>query len=86
MERIAAAAMRIGAVVVSMPPPHRHHHILWELDRLGIDPFIKPDDQGFITDAGRFVERDEACKIARSSGQIIHKTGPDDVLFSECMW
>lgn len=86
MERIAAAAMRIGNLVVSMPQPARHHTILWELDRLGIDPFIAPDDQGFVTDLGRFVDREEACQIARDRGQIKHKTGPEHILFSECMW
>ena len=85
-ERIASAAMRVGGLIVSMPQPARHHNILWELDRLGMDPFIKPIDQGFITDSGRFVERAEACVIAAKADQIRHKTGPADELFSECMW
>ena len=43
-------------------------------------------DQGFMTDKGRFVDRLEACKIAKSAGQIINKTGPEDDLFSEDLW
>lgn len=86
VETIAGAAMRVGDVVISMKPPARHHTILHEMDRLGIDPFVAPDDQGFITSSGRFVDRQEGCVIARSRGQIIVKTGPADVLFSEDMW
>lgn len=86
-ERIAAAACKVEGMTCSMPPPHRHHHVMkaiWNMNRkLGAVP---PSGQGFITNTGRFVGREEACIIARNAGQILEKTGPSDVLFSEDLW
>lgn len=63
----------------------RHHTNLHILSALGIS--VKDmNNQGFMTSTGRWVDREEGCKIARAAGQIRHKTGPDNILFSEDMW
>ena len=89
-ERIACAAMKIGAeVVASLPPPARHHSIIRALyDCTGDDRLtaVPPEAQGFLTNTGRFVGREEAFCIARDAGQIINKTPPSDMLFSEDLW
>lgn len=45
-------------------------------------------EQGFLTNKGRFVEREEAMKIAKEQGQIIRLSGPPnaDILFSEDLY
>lgn len=39
--------------------------------------------QGFITDTGLFVDRVEGLRIAKEAGQINHKHGNPNELFSE---
>lgn len=90
-ETIAAAAVLHEGVIYSKPRPHRHHHILHEhvvTDEKGniLRGKLLGGRQGFVTDTGRFVDRREACEIAREANQIVQKHGPDDVLFSEDMW
>lgn len=89
-ERIVAAALKIGRdIVASMPPPARHHTIMHEMFDLTGDnrlSAVPPDGQGFLTDTGRFVGREEAFVIARDAGQIITKHPPSDMLFSEDLW
>ncbi len=42
-----------------------------------------PGDQGFVTNTGRYVGREEGGKIALASGQIVKET---NFLFSEDLW
>lgn len=86
--RITAAACRIGkTVAATLPPPARHHHIMLGLNRaskgLGL---VAPDDQGFLTNTGRFVGRIEAWDIAKAADQIIGKTPCPGTLYSEDLW
>lgn len=87
-EQIECVAVRypdhIG--VLSLPRPARHHHVMWT--RLLIDGQRTPGDaeQGFLTTAGRFVDRKEGLEIAQRHGQIKEKHGHPDLLFSEDMW
>lgn len=86
-ERIVAAACKVEGITASIPAPARHGHIIkaiWNMNRkLAAVP---PEGQGFLTDAGRFVGREEAFVIARDAGQIITKHPPRDMLFSEDLW
>jgi len=83
--RIVAAACRRGDLVLSLPPPARHHTIMHALDAQMIDPMVYPDDQGFLTSEGAFVGRRDAARIAVAAGQVAApKWGPD--LFSEDLW
>lgn len=86
--RIVAAACRLpSGAIVSFPPPARHHTVLHALAADGFKAIgISGKNQGFVTDAGEYVTREQACSIARAAGQIIEKTGPADQLFSEDVW
>ncbi len=79
-ERITNVAVRYGDKVVEVPRPYRHHNILQVAEQLGFR--TTPDGQGFMTDAGRFVGRAEAARIAIAAGQVETLiAGPD--LYSE---
>lgn len=88
MERITHVAVRVDGEVYHALPPNRHHNVLQQMDRDGVD-FLGRDEQGFLTSASRFVDRLEAMEIAKASGQLKrrrppHYQGPE--LFSEDLW
>ena len=88
-ERVVAAAVYHG-VVVSLPPPARHHTIMHFMSAaMKIDTATVAEvNQGFITSTGRFVNRTEAYYIAFKAGQLKHQQQPDSSpeLFSEDLW
>jgi hypothetical protein len=88
-ERIIAAAVRAGNVTLSMPPPARHHDIVNTLcGTLGMPEMTRyahPQDQGFLTDQGRFVGRKEAFGIATVAGQL-KKPSSMRELYTEDLW
>lgn len=61
-----------------------------QLDEL--EPFYKYPlldyEQGFLTNKGRFVNRNEAMEIAKEQNQIIRLSGSpnSDILFSEDLY
>ena len=83
--RIVAAAVEIEGIIISTPRPGRHHNVLHALHALGVKDH-GPDVQGFLTNEGKFVSREIAYWIAKDAGQIVHKTPPEDILFSEDIW
>lgn len=89
LESIVAVAVLIenGRIVASLTKPNRHHDILHALAKNNF-PTPTPESQGFLTNNGRFVTREEAVDIALSAGQIsIPKlTDPQNQLFSEDLW
>jgi hypothetical protein len=74
-------------LIVSSPPPARHGTLLHPMCELGVRHH-HPDDQGFLTNKGRFVGRREALQIALKSGQpmIDHPSRHQTLLFSEDLW
>ena len=85
MIRIVAAAIRVGPMIISAPPPARHHtlmHAFWAHDN---ESCINPKDQGFLTSEGKFVGREEAKKIALAAEQVLPGQGHErhTELFSE---
>lgn len=58
---------------------YRHHDIL---QRFGKE--VLPSKQGFYTSRGRFVDREEAYRIAVEAGQVVGKSGGR--LFSEDLY
>jgi hypothetical protein len=86
-ERVIAAAVRIGDVALSMPPPARHWNIVNTFCGTLGEPtrYARPEDQGFLTDQGRFVGRKEAMAIAFVAGQL-KKPSPHQELFTEDLW
>ena len=83
-ERITAAAIRQDGVVCYLPPPARHHDIIAYIYGQTQKPVT--GEQGFLTDTGRFVDREVGLHIAKKANQIIEKTGNQKYLFSEDMW
>jgi hypothetical protein len=71
---IVAAAIRINHAVISMAAPARHHDILRQIAGL-YDPADRPhwtygeEVQGFITDKGEFLNREDAFKHTVECGQ-----------------
>lgn len=86
-EEIACVAIKYPDIgVLALPAPARHNHVIWT--RLFIDgkPTRGEAVQGFLTTKGRFVDRKKALAIATAKGQIIHKHGNENELYSEDMW
>jgi hypothetical protein len=88
MERIVAAAIRVGEEIVTLPPPARHHtliKLIFERNDDGERVIIQPEDQAFITDTGRFISRVDAAVLAIANGQIeFARWGKE--LYSEDLW
>lgn len=80
-ERIVhAAILKDGVAYIG----RRHHAIIAEH---GVGGTLKNCPQGFVTDSGRFVDRQEACQIAIANGQIQAKDMiVKGTLFSEDLW
>ena len=79
-EAIYGAAISCEGGVYVVPPPKRHHHLFQSFGPLY-------GEQGFLTTAGRFVDRDEAWPIAEAAGQCVNDhVGPERHLFSEDLW
>lgn len=70
--------------VFSMPKPARHDTLILELVKLGEPDFAK-GEQGFVTEDGRFLEREEAFVYALRFGQL-KNTKLRRLLFSEDLW
>ena len=86
MTTIDRAAIRlINGNIKSLPRPYRHPDILLSInfeDAVG-------KVEGFLTDAGEFVNRKEAYKIAKAAGQILPQEdyeGRPNELYTEDMW
>ena len=79
---IIAAAIKVDGVIVTEPPPARHHDLIHAYG-MGGRCYVPPDRQGFLTSERRFVRREPAAVIAYEAGQIPE---PKHRLFSEDLW
>lgn len=90
-ECITRAAILINGEPFSVDPPGRHSDVIRSYAK-GPDgrPRRFPQSSavfGFMTDTGRFVDREEAHTIAKAAGQIIRRCGGDEgTLYSENLW
>lgn len=75
MEMISKAAVKVGAHVHEA---YRHSDLKHVTDRKSEHEVI----QGFTTTHGRFVDREEAAKIALASGQIKFLSYSPNLLFT----
>ena len=84
-ERIVSAAIHLGGIIFSLPPPARHHTLINNAAQNLRLPTPIQGNQGFLTSAGRFVNRREALHIAIEANQSPKPlTGVD--LYSEDLW
>jgi len=89
LEIITGVAIMVGNnTFYSLPKPNRHHNVFDIIDVERPDLIINNlmEKQGFITSKGRFVDRKEGLLIASTANQLIRKTQPLYLLFSEDMW
>lgn len=98
MTRIVGVAVllpfRLGVpdpkpIFAACPAPARHHHVLHQLWPLKLDGERIDSGQGFVTDTGRYVDREEAWQIAEAAGQLLPRAPTDGrggTLYSEDLW
>jgi hypothetical protein len=83
-ESIISVGILYKDLIVSLPPPARHHSVLHPLVAI-VDEIIGPREQGFVTSTGRWVDRTEGASIAIAAGQIEALNWPPH-LYSEDLW
>ena len=83
---IIAAAIKWEGEVYSVPNPGRHNHVFALMCKKFPDgrPFID-EEQGFLTDQGKFLDRISAAEYAIEKGQIRELKWPP-LLYSEDLW
>jgi len=87
-------AIRFQGKVWSLPRPYRHHHIIrviMYLDGQYGDGELTAvdthgDDQGFLDETGRYLNRNQASVNAELNGQIKNGKIIGGVLTSEDLW
>ncbi len=85
--RITHVAIRFQGKVYSLPPPNRHHDVIWDIVAQTGVPCVDNDEQGFLDESGRFLNRKQALVSARLFGQIKDETKIYcGQLFSENLW
>ena len=84
-ERIVAAAIHHDGITHFVKPPARHDSVCHLVFAQGLPP-AACRHQGFLTSYGRFVDRIEGARLAIGANQLIRKTHPKDMLFSEDGW
>lgn len=74
-------------VIVSAPPPARHHNLFAIHHGRGDDPYPPMRDQGFLLSDGSFATRDRAAEVAIAAGQVrAEKMTVPGQLYSEDLW
>lgn len=85
--RVVRAASRVDGRIWSIDPPGRHPDIIRRYIQETGESYMPHGApracQGFLTDAGTFVDRFQAAIIAFEAGQI---PALKDELFSEDLW
>lgn len=93
---IIAAAVKYGDFITFLPRPARHHDVLRALYAQMMPTAERNHEsyecevQGFMTDAGTFLDRRQALLWAREYGQTLRRQPgvgyQGDELFSEDLW
>lgn len=81
---ITGVAIKTLGGTYSLPKPNRHHNVIRHL----FDKGLKSHGvQGFITDTGEFMNREQARSYAVAIGQVRSEdTDHARLLFSEDLW
>lgn len=85
---IVAAAIHLpDGLVISIPAPYRHHHIIRAMNAAELSPGLIHGEQGFLDDKGIFRGRIEAAEMAIAEGQLLNDglIAPHS-LYSEDLW
>ena len=81
---IVGVAIKFKGKLYTLPRPNRHHNVIKMIVEETHGP-VHENEQGFVTDVGRFLTREEAVRYAIASGQLptIFRR---ERLFSEDLW
>ena len=82
--RIVSVAIRVNGLIMSLPAPARHFHVLKAMPQQWARKVL-PNQQGFMTDDGQWHGREASLAIARAAGQLLKPTTHRE-LFSEDLW
>jgi hypothetical protein len=82
---IVSVAIKVGALIVSLPKPARHYQVLNMIHDSKMVFRNYPNDQGFLTNTGKFVSRVKAKIIATREKQLLEPSKMRE-LFSEDLW
>lgn len=87
MIRITSVAIKFDGQVWSLPPPARHHDVIRWIAESNGEGINGPDEQGFISSDGVFVNRTQALEIALAANQVLDVNNVRaNRLFSEDLW
>ncbi len=84
-ELIVCSAIQWEGEVHFIPAPARHIDVVLYMAERGFPPKATYS-QGFITTAGRFVDRIEAFRLAEQGGQLKGEPKQPPNLYSEDLW
>jgi len=80
-------------MLVTMPKPNRHSDIIGNLHAISGKQVGSPWKQGFVTDQGEFLNRNEAARYVVRVGQTLTQYARDEymtrtltTLYSEDLW
>lgn len=87
IHKVVAAALRAeDGTVTSLPPPARHNDVIRQRVEDGAETPVT-DEQGFLLDDGRFVNRHQAWAVAMRAGQVKEEDlTVQGTIFSEDLW
>ncbi|MCB0176525.1 MAG: hypothetical protein KDJ97_38860 [Anaerolineae bacterium] len=86
---IIGVAVKQGDLVICLPKPNRHHDcIRYAVEVLGLTPPIgvPAKNQGFYLADGKFLNREQAFKRVKETGQELRNEDAKKYLFSEDLW
>lgn len=86
MTRIVAAAIQWRGKTLTLPSPARHSDIIKKLAGMSPGYTADFDAQGFVDQAGRFMDRLEAARVAEAAGQLKRGLHVAPYLFTEDLW
>ena len=87
IEHIVAPAVRDErGTIFAVALPSNHSMCMRFACESGARVFTDPEDQGFITNHGRFVDRLTAMKIAQAANQVVNPEPILPELFSENLY
>lgn len=82
--RIVSVAIKVNGLIMSLPAPNRHFHVLKAMPQKWARKVL-PNQQGFLTNEGQWLGREEALTVAHRAGQLLKPTEHRE-LFSEDLW
>jgi hypothetical protein len=86
---ITHVAIRFKGITYSLPSPNRHHHIIRLIIEKTGTKYVdsREEDQGFLDQSGRYLNRKQALLSAKVNNQIKDLTQIRcNMLFSEDLW